>query len=130
LPAVTVNPKDKKADKSGEAPPWFKIESDHWSYLAKAIDGQYPNCPQVVPADTVGWTCIRLSPEAMEMMQQAVPLLPWADTFCQTVVLEVTPDGFLLCVGAKRTRRTPPYRFRKFRSPASLSRWRSTARIC
>lgn len=34
LPAVKVDPNDKKEDKSKEAPPWLQIDSDHWSYVA------------------------------------------------------------------------------------------------
>jgi DNA polymerase III sliding clamp (beta) subunit (PCNA family) len=96
LPGIKVDPKDKKADKSKEAPPWFQIESEHWSYVARAVDGEYPNWQQVVPNDTAGWTSIRLTQEASQMMQQAVQMLPGADLTNQTVVLQVTPDRFLL----------------------------------
>ena len=76
LPAIKVDPQDKKADKSKEAPPWLQIESEHWSYVAQAIDGQYPNWRQVVPTDTNGWTTIVLQTKAVDTILDAIPLLP------------------------------------------------------
>ena len=97
LPAIHVDPNDKKADKSQERPPWLQIDSEHWSYIARAIDGQYPNWKQVLPSDTDRWTRLTLQPEAVQMMQQAVPLLPGDDLTNQTIVLRVTADQVLLC---------------------------------
>jgi len=88
LPAIKVDPEDKKADKSKEEPAWFQIESDRWTYIARAIDGQYPNWKQVVPNETVNWTRVTLAPSSVQMMQQAVPLLPGGESLTQTVVLE------------------------------------------
>ena len=88
LPAVKADPKDKKADKSKEEPPWLQIESDRWTYIARGIDGTYPNWRHVVPSETENWTRVTLAPSSIQMMLQAVPLLPGADTTNQTVVLE------------------------------------------
>ncbi len=92
LPAVKADPEDKKADKTKEEPPWLQIDSDHWTYIARAIDGKYPNWRQVVPSDMAQWNRILLAPESVQMMQQAVPLLPGGDTSTQTVVLEVAAN--------------------------------------
>lgn len=59
-----------------EEPPWFQIETDRWTYLAKAVDGQFPNWKQVIPGNTSGWTRIDLQPSAVGMMLETVPLLP------------------------------------------------------
>jgi len=90
LPAVKNDPEDKKADKSKEEPPWLQIESERWTYIARGIDGTYPNWRQVVPSETASWTRITLAPASLQTMLQAVPLLPGADTTNQTVVLEST----------------------------------------
>lgn len=96
LPAVKVDPKDKKADKSKEAPPWLQIESDHWSYVARAIDGQYPNWKQVVPTVDSRWSQVVLERSAAKDMLTAIPLLPGGDTLNRTIVLDVTRDGLAL----------------------------------
>jgi hypothetical protein len=96
LPAIKVDPKDKKADKSKEAPPWLQIDSEHWSYVARAIDGQYPNWKQVLPTVDGKWTQVVLDPSAAKDMLRAIPLLPGADTLNHTIVLEVGPDGLAL----------------------------------
>src|SRR5206468_2558521 len=88
LPAVKADPEAKKADKTKEEPPWLQIDSDHWTYIARAIDGKYPNWRQVVPYETSKWNRVMLSAESVEMILQAVPLLPGGDTSTQTVVLE------------------------------------------
>jgi DNA polymerase III sliding clamp (beta) subunit (PCNA family)/exonuclease VII small subunit len=96
LPVVKVDPNDQKADKSKDAPPWLRIDSDHWSYVARGIDGQYPNWKQVLPSDTNKWTQLILGEEALQMMQQAIPLLPGAESFNQTIVLEVADKSLSL----------------------------------
>ncbi|MGH7973294.1 MAG: hypothetical protein ACREIC_31635 [Limisphaerales bacterium] len=95
LPGIKVDPEDKKADKSKEAPPWLQIESDHWSYVAQAIDGNYPNWKQVVPADTAGWTEIVLQPSAVETILDALPLLPGNEDVNRSVTL-VAGNGLAL----------------------------------
>lgn len=87
LPGIKVDPEDKKADKSKEAPPWLQIDSDHWSYVAQAIDGQYPNWKQVIPSDTKDWTNIVLQPKAVETMLDALPLLPGNEEINRGVTL-------------------------------------------
>jgi len=96
LPAIKADPKDEKADKSKEEPPWLQIDSDHWSYVARAVDGTYPNWQQVVPNQTSGWNRVMLADASVEMMQQAVPLLPGGDTFNQTIILEFAENKLWL----------------------------------
>lgn len=95
LPGIKVDPNDKKADKSKEAPPWLQIESEHWSYVAQAIDGQYPNWKQAVPTDTTGWTEIVLQPGAVETILDAIPLLPGNEAIDRGVTL-VAGNGLAL----------------------------------
>jgi len=88
LPAVKPDPEDEKADKSKEEPPWLQIESDHWTYVARAIDGVYPSWRQCVPASTDDWNRVLLSPDSVKMLLQALPLLPGGDETNHTVILQ------------------------------------------
>ena len=96
LPAVKVDPNDKKADKSKKSPPWLRIDSDHWTYVARAIDGQYPNWKQVLPSVTRKWTKVTLEASAVDDLLKALPLLPGADTLNRTIVLEVAASGLAI----------------------------------
>jgi DNA polymerase III sliding clamp (beta) subunit (PCNA family) len=103
LPAIKVDPKDKKADKSKEAPPWLQIDSEHWSYVARAIDGQYPNWKQVLPYDTANWTRIILQPTAVKTILDAMPLLPGGEDLSCPVTLEAGNDLILKARGKDQT---------------------------
>jgi len=96
LPDIKVDPKDEKADKTKEEPPWLQIDSDHWTYVARAVDGTYPRWQEVVPRQTAKWNRVMLADASVEMMEQAVPLLPGADTFNQTIVLEFAENKLWL----------------------------------
>jgi DNA polymerase III sliding clamp (beta) subunit (PCNA family) len=87
LPAVKVDEKEKDPAKKNEEPPWFQIDSDHWSYQARAIDGQFPNWKQVIPGDTVGWTNITLQPSAVTTILDALPLLPGNEEMNRSITL-------------------------------------------
>ena len=94
LPGIKVDPEDK--DKSKEAPPWLQIESDRWTYIAKAIDGQFPNWKQVAPVTNSKWTIVNLASAAVQAILEALPLLPGADDTNQPVVLDVNETGIVL----------------------------------
>lgn len=96
LPAVKVDPKDKRADKSKEAPPWLQIDSEHWSYVARAVDGQYPDWKQVLPIVGSKWTKVLLEGSASDDMLSAIALLPGAETLNRPIVLEIAGNGLAL----------------------------------
>jgi DNA polymerase III sliding clamp (beta) subunit (PCNA family) len=85
LPAVKRAP-DAKGNAQDE-PAWFRIDSEHWSYAAKAIDGQYPNWKQVIPEATIGWTRIVLQPAAAATMLGALPRLPGGEDIDKPITL-------------------------------------------
>jgi hypothetical protein len=101
LPAIRINPKDKKADRSKERPPWLQIDSERWCYIAKAIDADYPKWKEVVPVTNEDWTRISLEASAMQMMLDAIPLLPGADLLNQPLALEITHGGLFLKARSK-----------------------------
>jgi DNA polymerase III sliding clamp (beta) subunit (PCNA family) len=82
---------------------WFQIDSEHWSYLARGADGQYPNWQQVIPRNTSGWTQITLERAAVDSLLQALPLLPGNEEPSEPVTLVV---GKGLSVKARATGQT------------------------
>ena len=72
-----------------EAPPWVQIDSQHWSYVIRGIDGQFPEWRQAVPAVTGSWTRVVLEGSAARDLLQAIALLPGAETLDNTIVLEI-----------------------------------------
>jgi len=95
LPGVKADEKEKDAAKKQDEPPWFQIDSDHWSYVARAVDGQFPNWKQVVPNDTAKCTRITLQPEAVSTLLDALPLLPGNEETDRTIVLSAG-NGFMV----------------------------------
>jgi exonuclease VII small subunit len=95
LPAMKTKPEERKKDSPPDEPPWFRIDSDHWSYVAKAIDGQFPNWKQVVPEGIDRWTKIILHPPAVDTLLEALPLLPGGDENCSSITL-VAGNGLML----------------------------------
>jgi DNA polymerase III sliding clamp (beta) subunit (PCNA family) len=95
LPAIKPDEKEKDAAKKNEEPPWFQIDSDHWSYQARAIDGEFPNWKQVIPANTSGWTNITLQTSAINTIIEALPLLPGNEDVNRAVTL-VAGNGLLI----------------------------------
>lgn len=70
-------------------PGYVKLESPRWSFVAKAIDGTFPNWRQCVPAPTSKWTQVVLSEEAIKQLIQVIPNLPGADSYNATVRVQV-----------------------------------------
>ena len=85
-----------KGSKAAAEPPWHQIDSDRWSYLARAIEGEFPNWKQVVPRVDGDWTMVEVQPDGMEAMLEAIPLLPGADLTDQPVSLDVAVKGLTL----------------------------------
>ena len=105
LPAVRSHPEEKqpKQTSAPDEPPWFRIDSDHWSYVAKAIDGEFPNWKQVVPADTERWTQIRFPPPAVDTLLEALPLLPGGDESNCSITLAADNRLVLRARGREQT---------------------------
>ncbi len=81
-------------------PPVFRLDSDHWSYQAKPIEGQYPNWQQVVPISN-GKTTVRLTTAAVQTILEALPLLPGINEQYQSVTMVASNPGFSLKAIAK-----------------------------
>jgi DNA polymerase III sliding clamp (beta) subunit (PCNA family) len=78
LPAIRPQKEDPKGEPKQQGP-WFQIESDRWSYLARAIDGEFPNWKQAASINTENWTRVTLQQSSIDMMLNTVPLLPGGD---------------------------------------------------
>lgn len=89
IPGNKADDKQNDPNQTTE-PPWFQIDSDHWSYQARAIDGQFPNWKQVVPVQTSDWTRIELSPASASAMMDVLNVLPGNQNPGQPVTMLVT----------------------------------------
>lgn len=103
LPAVKPDEKEKDSAKKNEEPPWFRIDSDHWTYQAKAIDGQFPSWKQVMPGDTTEWTSITLQPSAVNTILDALPLLPGNEETDRAIRLAVGNGLLIMARGRDQT---------------------------
>ena len=79
----------------GAQPTWIELDSAHWTYLTKPIEGEYPNWQQVVPTDQ-GPSRITLDEAGVRIVLEALPLLPGADAFNEPVSLEIAGDNLVL----------------------------------
>ena len=80
-------------DKKNNEPEWLQLQSDHWTFITKPIQGDYPGWRHVVPADPK-CTTVTLSEDAIELMLDALPRLPGGDDLDQPVTL-IVADGQL-----------------------------------
>lgn len=85
-------------------PSWAQLQSDHWTFVTKAIDGAYPNWRQVLPADDGKTTRVTLSEAAVELMLDALPRLPGGDEDHQPVTLIAERGQFRLSAQGREDR--------------------------
>lgn len=84
-----------------EEPEWVRLESDHWSFITKPIQGNYPNWRQVIPGEDRKTTTVTLNEEAIDLMLDALPRMPGSDDNYQPVDLIVANGQFCLSARAK-----------------------------
>ena len=83
-----------EAGKDGNA--WLQIDSDHWSYVTRSIEGNYPNWKEVMGTPDVKWTRVMLAEASVKTILEALPLLPGSEDREQPVTLEVQLDQLIL----------------------------------
>lgn len=84
----------KGKSKIGEKPAVVRLDSEHWTFVTKPIEGEYPNWKQTVPADASITNHILLPETGINTILNALPRLPSSDAINQPVTLELT-DGNL-----------------------------------
>lgn len=84
-----------------DEPEWLELRSDHWSFITKPIQGNYPNWRQVIPCTVPKTITVTLSEEAVSLMLDALPRLPGSDDNYQPVDLIVANGQFSLSARAK-----------------------------
>jgi hypothetical protein len=93
--ALSVEPgQEEEPAKNGKPaqeakPGWIKLESGRWTYIAKEIDGKFPDWKQVMPETNGQWTRVQLSDEAMKQLLLVIPSLPGDDSLNRPVRLRV-----------------------------------------
>ncbi len=88
----------KVLNRTADASPWIQISSDHWAYVAKQIDGNYPNWRQTIPQPNSKWTRIELDDVSAEMLIGSIPMMPGHDREHEPVELDVR-EGTLFLTG-------------------------------
>ncbi len=75
-----------KPEKDGLA--HFELSSPHWRFIARALDGNYPNWRAVLPATGSAQTTVEFDPEGVEAVIQTIARLPNYDAVNYTIRLE------------------------------------------
>lgn len=76
--------------------PWVQISSDNWVYVAKQIDGNFPNWKHVVPRPNNKWTRITLDESAADLMLGTIPMMPGRDRQHEPIELEVRENSLFV----------------------------------
>lgn len=76
-------------------PPCFEITSDHWRFLSRSSDSNYPDW-KVLPNPSAYKTAISINPDAVDEVMVAVQRLPLSEDRHHTIGLEVTGNEFRL----------------------------------
>jgi DNA polymerase III sliding clamp (beta) subunit (PCNA family) len=72
-----------------DQPPRFELASDHWRFLSRSTEGNFPNWKAVVPALPSFQTSISINPEALDEVMQAVQRLPVPEDKHHTLGIQV-----------------------------------------
>ena len=88
--------KPKTAPKTCVSPAWVRLDSDHWTYVSKPIEGNYPNWKQAVPPTEALKSHITLGEPGIKIILDALPLLPGQDDRDQPVTLEIKDEYLTL----------------------------------
>ncbi len=86
----------KTAPKTEGKAAWVRLDSDHWTYVSKPIEGAYPNWKQVVPGEKYLKSHITLGEPGIKMILEALPLLPGGEDWGQPVTLEIKGEYLTL----------------------------------
>jgi DNA polymerase III sliding clamp (beta) subunit (PCNA family) len=86
---LRFQPPVKGETKNGDKPAWVRLDSDHWTYVSKPIEGEYPNWRQVVPGEASFKSHITLGEPGIKIILDALPLLPGQEDRDQPVSLEI-----------------------------------------
>jgi len=84
-----------QTDEEGK-PGWIRIQSDHWTFLTKAIDGTYPNWRPLVLAPGLKSTRVILTEEALSLLLDVLPRLPGMNDQYGTIRLVLKSSGMVV----------------------------------
>jgi DNA polymerase III sliding clamp (beta) subunit (PCNA family) len=93
---LRYQPEVKGETQNAHKPAWVRLDSDHWTFVSKPIEGQYPNWKQVVPPTEALKSHIILGEPGINMILEALPLLPGNEDLNQPVTLEVKGEYLTL----------------------------------
>lgn len=79
-----------------DQPPRVELASDHWRFLSRSPEGNFPNWKAVVPSLPSFQTCISINPEALDEVMQAVQRLPVPEEKHHTLGIQVENSRLIL----------------------------------
>jgi DNA polymerase III sliding clamp (beta) subunit (PCNA family) len=71
-----------------DEPPVFELSTEHWRYVCRSHEGNYPNWRQVVPSGDAAKTTITIDPDAVERLIETITRLPDRDPTYHAIGLE------------------------------------------
>lgn len=82
-------------------PAIVRLDSDHWTFVTKPIEGQYPNWKQIVPGSESINSRILLGEPGIKIILDALPRLPGNEEVNQPISLEIKGDNLTLKAESK-----------------------------
>jgi DNA polymerase III sliding clamp (beta) subunit (PCNA family) len=90
---LAVQPPEEGANPK---PPYIQIQSQHWIFLTRGIEGQYPDWRQIMPGQDRKFTRVVLSDQAVKVILDALPRLPRSIESDHSVVIAVEAGNLFL----------------------------------
>lgn len=84
-------------------PAYIQVQSEHWTFLTRGIEGTYPNWRQVMPSANRNAARVHLTDDAVAAVLEALPRMPGFDDSSQPVVLAVHGGKLALCSRSKHS---------------------------
>jgi DNA polymerase III sliding clamp (beta) subunit (PCNA family) len=84
---------------------WVQLQSEHWTFITRQIEGEYPHWKQIVPQGRPD-TVIQLNAEAIDALEEVVPKLPGEESSNSPIVLAVNDNE--LTVEGRLRENDPP----------------------
>jgi DNA polymerase III sliding clamp (beta) subunit (PCNA family) len=81
---------------AGKERAWVQVASARWTFLTKAIEGEYPDWRTVSPTRQEEFTHVVLDERGVAQLLESSPRLPVSDETNQAVMLEVREGKFWL----------------------------------
>jgi DNA polymerase III sliding clamp (beta) subunit (PCNA family) len=90
---LTVQPPVPQKEPS---PAYIQIQSNHWTFITRCLEGIYPDWRQVMPPSDRDCTSVQLTDEAVGSLLDALPRMPGAEDPNESVMILTRPGHLVL----------------------------------